>query len=247
MLNTELELIINNKLNNNKINDFAPNGLQIEGRNEVQCILTGVSICQELINFAIEKYFDAIIVHHGIFWNNEEMVIRGIKKTRIKSILDNNINVYAWHLPLDINNKLGNNIKLAKKLNINLISIIENILLYGNFTNAISGEELYLKLKHIFNKNILYFNKNAPKKIKNIVLCTGSGQKFINLMYKYNVDAFITGEVSEQTFHAAKEIGIHFYAAGHHATEIYGIKSLGKWLSEKYFFNVTFLNVYNPA
>ncbi|WP_343034282.1 Nif3-like dinuclear metal center hexameric protein [Enterobacteriaceae endosymbiont of Donacia fulgens] len=246
--NKELEIIINNKLNTNfSIQDYIPNGLQIEGKKYIKNIIMGVSACQKLLDIAVKLKTDAIIVHHGYFWNNESSVIRGLKKKRIYTILKNNINLYSWHLPLDINQQIGNNIYLAKILNINFKGIINPFVFYGYLKNKISIKKFLFIIKNKLNRTPLHFGENAPKKIYKIAWCSGAGQKFLEKVIKYNIDVFITGEVSEMNFHIANENKIHFISAGHHATEKGGVIMLGNWLKKKFKLNTNFININNPV
>lgn len=247
MLNYKLEKIINFYLKNENIKDYAPNGLQVEGCCEVKKIITGVTACQELIDKAINLQAQAIIVHHGFFWKNESPIINNNKRKRLKSLLINNINLYSWHLPLDLHDEIGNNYCLSKVLKIKIIKKINKFILLGqlnkpttlkNFTKIITD-----KLKRV---PFVFSSKKASKYISKIALCTGSGQNLISSLYNHEVDAFLTGEVSESTIHYVKENKIHFFSAGHHATEIFGILELGNWLKKNYNFEVNFININNP-
>ncbi|MCR3754794.1 MAG: radiation resistance protein YbgI [Candidatus Westeberhardia cardiocondylae] len=247
MINIDLEYKINKKINNNKFIDYVPNGLQVEGKREVKNIITGVTACQELIDKAVQNNADAIIVHHGYFWKNEYPCITGIKYQRLQKLLLHNINLYAWHLPLDMHSELGNNIQLAKKLNIINVNLLGKFAMQGELLTPCHGI-LYKKyIKKILSCfNIWHFYENAPKIIKKIAWCTGKGQEFIKLAIQKNLDAYISGEASEETIHVAKEGKINFYAAGHHATERIGIQALGNWLISKYNLNVNFIDIPNP-
>ncbi|CUR53170.1 Nif3-like dinuclear metal center hexameric protein [Buchnera aphidicola] len=248
MNNFILEKLINKKLiGKKKILDIVPNGLQIEGKSEVIKIITGVSICQKLLNIAIAKKADAIIVHHGFFWNNEEKVILGIKRKRIKNILKHNINLYSWHLPLDIHKKIGNNVLFASNLNIKIKGNILPEVLWGEFENPIPYSILIEKIKKIFHRTPFHYGETAPNLIKRVAWCTGKGQKFLINSTKKNIDAFFTGEISEENIHVSFENKIHFFSLGHHATEIAGIKTLTKWLKKKNTkFDLEFVNIFNP-
>lgn len=248
MLNFDLEKIINVYLDNHLFKDYSPNGLQVEGKKEVKKIATGVTICQDLIDQAIKLDADAIIVHHGIFWNNDKLCISGIKRIRLKKILSHNINLYSWHLPLDLHKKCGNNYCLAKKLNIKITNKINQFVFIGEFNNFLTLNELKNIIKIKLNRApFVYSSNKANKYIKNVAWCTGKGQNFIDLLYKFKeIDAFITGEVSEQTIHSVKESKIHFFSAGHYATETCGIIELGKWLVKKHSFQVNFIDINNP-
>ena len=142
MKNSELEQLINDKLNSAAISDFAPNGLQVEGRETVHKIVTGVTACQALLDEAVRLQADAVIVHHGYFWKNESPVIRGMKRRRLKTLLANDINLYGWHLPLDAHPELGNNAQLAHLLGINVLGEIEPLVPWGELSMPVSGLEL---------------------------------------------------------------------------------------------------------
>lgn len=247
MRNTELEHIINQKLNSDVVEDYAPNGLQVEGRQEVRRIVTGVTACQALLDRALAHGADAVIVHHGYFWKNEAPVISGMKRRRLKTLLANDINLYAWHLPLDAHPELGNNAQLAAALDIRVTGALEPLLPQGELATPLSGDALRLRLEQTLGRSVLHCGDGGPAQISRLAWCTGGGQGFIELAAKAGVDAFITGEVSEQTIHVAREQGLHFYAAGHHATERGGIRALGEWLTQQYDLDVTFIDIPNPA
>ncbi|QJC37547.1 Nif3-like dinuclear metal center hexameric protein [Enterobacteriaceae endosymbiont of Donacia thalassina] len=248
MKNKELEIIINNKLNTNlSIQDYIPNGLQIEGKKYIKNIIMGVSACQKLLDISVKYKADAIIVHHGYFWNNESPVIKGFKKKRIFTILKHNINLYSWHLPLDYNQDIGNNIYLANILDINIQGKINPFIFYGYLKKKIDIKKFLIKIQNKLNRIPLHFGENAPQKIYKIAWCSGAGQKFFEKVIKYNIDVFLTGEVSEMNIHIACENKIHFISAGHHATEKGGVIMLGKWLQNKFKLKTKFINIYNPV
>ncbi|XKM14329.1 Nif3-like dinuclear metal center hexameric protein [Orbaceae bacterium ac157xtp] len=249
MNNKELERILNRLLETEKFRDYAPNGLQVEGKPSINKIVTGVTACQKLIDAAIKINADAIIVHHGYFWKNEPVSITDIKYKRIKSLIKNDINLYAYHLPLDAHSTLGNNIQIANRLNIEVDprSNLTDLLFFGTLLQPMTAKQfadfIQTKLAH----PILTSFDNAPEVIKRVAWCSGGGQDFIEQAAQLGFDAFITGEVSERTIHIAREYGINFYAAGHHATERYGIKALGEWITQRYNIEVEFIDIDNPA
>lgn len=251
MNNLELEQLINQKLSSDKINDYAPNGLQVEGKTEIKKIITGVTASQALIDYAISQNADAILVHHGYFWKSENPCIRGMKGKRIKALLVNDINLYGYHLPLDVHPELGNNAQLAKLLDIENLQPLEkgavSIPVWGELKEPMTGENFAEKIEKVLNRKPLICIENGPHLIRKIGICTGGGQGYIDLAAEQGCDAFITGEVSEQTIHSAREQGLHFFSAGHHATERYGIKALGEWLAKEYGFDVEFKDIDNPA
>ena len=251
MNNLELEQLINQKLSSDKINDYAPNGLQVEGKTEIKKIITGVTATQALIDYAIRQNADAILVHHGYFWKSENPCIRGMKGKRIKALLVNDMNLYGYHLPLDVHPELGNNAQLAKLLDIENLQPLEkgavSIPVWGELKEPMTGENFAEKIEKVLNRKPLICIENGPHLIRKIGICTGGGQGYIDLAAEQGCDAFITGEVSEQTIHSAREQGLHFFSAGHHATERYGIKALGEWLAKEYGFDVEFKDIDNPA
>ncbi|WP_033575593.1 type 2 GTP cyclohydrolase I [Dickeya chrysanthemi] len=247
MRNTELESLINGFLNVAAFQDYGPNGLQVEGRSEVRRIVTGVTACQALLDAAVAQQADAVLVHHGYFWRNEPAVVRGMKRRRLKTLLVNDLNLYGYHLPLDAHPEVGNNARLAAMLDIRVQGEIESLLPYGELAQPCSGDDLRRKLEAELERPVLHCGDNAPAQIRRVAWCTGGGQSFIDQAADFGVDAFITGEVSEKTIHTAREMGVHFYAAGHHATERAGIRALGEWLASQHGFEVTFIDIANPA
>ncbi|HDS1150019.1 TPA: type 2 GTP cyclohydrolase I [Pluralibacter gergoviae] len=247
MKNSELEQLINDKLSSATFSDYAPNGLQVEGREEIKKIVTGVTASQALLDEAVRLQADAVIVHHGYFWKGESPAIRGMKRNRLKTLLANDINLYGWHLPLDAHPELGNNAQLAALLGINIRGEIEPLVPWGELSMPVSGLELASWIEARLGRKPLWCGDTGVDKVSRVAWCTGGGQGFIDAAARFGVDAFITGEVSEQTIHSAREQGLHFYAAGHHATERGGIRALGEWLTETTDLDVTFIDIPNPA
>lgn len=248
----ELQQIINNELQVTRYRDYAPNGIQVQGRPEIKKIVTGVTACQLLLDKAVEHNADAVLVHHGYFWKNEPETITGIKYHRLKTLLSHDINLYSYHLPLDGHPLLGNNVLLGQMFDITIDTRddITDLLFKGTFKNPITAlefkQQLELKL-HNGRSSVLFCGDNAPALIKRVAWCSGGGQDFIESAAQQGVDAFFTGEVSERTIHIAREYGINFYAAGHHATERYGIKKLGEWLASHNDLEIIFVDIDNPA
>ena len=251
MKRNELVSILNDFLEIDLISDYGPNGLQVEGREEVNTIITGVTASYELIEKAVEKNADMLLVHHGILWQGQNETIKGSFKKRLKLLLENNINLCAYHLPLDRHLDVGNNAIMAKKMGLKKITGFgdhkgKTVGIKGIFKKDISIDELVLQIKELLNREPLLFNF-GKEKIKNIGIVSGGGQSFFQQAVDENLDVFITGEVSEHAFHLAKEEEIHFISAGHHATERFGIYSFGEWISQTYGLNVEFIDVPNPV
>ncbi|MDU5780876.1 MAG: type 2 GTP cyclohydrolase I [Pantoea sp.] len=243
----ELENIVNQQLNSGAFSDYAPNGLQVEGRTEVKTLITGVTASQALVDEAVARNADAILVHHGYFWKSEPAVIKGMKRNRLRALLANDINLYGWHLPLDAHPTLGNNAQLAKLLDIEVKGEVQPLVFWGELSTPLSGEALAQRIEEKLGRTPLHCGDNAPAQIRRVAWCSGGGQGFIDSAAAFGVDAYITGEVSEQTIHSAREQGLHFFAAGHHATERGGIKALGEWLASEHGLDVTFIDIPNPA
>lgn len=245
MHNLELEKKINKYLNINQYVDCIPNGLQIEGATKIKKIVTGVTASQKLINAAIKLKADSIIVHHGFFWKNESIPILNMKKKRIKSLLCNDINLYSYHLPLDAHPIIGNNVQFGNIMKLKIKKFITPFLPIAQFKKPISASNLILFLYKKFKKKPLHLGDNK-KKIYKIAWCTGKGQNLLQKAALSGADAFITGEVSEETYHITQEMKIHFFAIGHHTSEKFGIQALGLRLQKKYKFLVNFIDIPNP-
>lgn len=228
--------------------DYAPNGLQVEGKPRIQRIITGVTACAELIEEAIDWQADAIIVHHGFFWKNEPEVITGMKYRRIARLIKHDINLLAYHLPLDAQPEFGNNAALAEQIG------LENLLPFGALRLSLAGElsnpmdarQLGHSLEQILGRAPLIVGPQN-KLIQRVGLCTGGAQDEIVGAAQLGLDAFISGEISERTTHIAREEGITYYAAGHHATEREGVRRLGERLANHFGLDVRFVDIHNPV
>lgn len=247
----QLTLYLHDLLNCAQFNDYAPNGLQVEGRCEIEVICTAVTASLDAIDKAIQKNADALLVHHGYFWRGEDPCMTGMKQKRIKSLLTHNMNLFAYHLPLDCHPGLGNNACLANLLGIEApemhdVGKTPNLLWSGHFSNGISADDLSDLLADKLQRKPLHVNGNA-RQIKRIAWCTGGAQDFIDKAVDLNVDAYLSGEISERTFYQAQELGIHYFSCGHHASERYGIMALGEHLSEKFNLKHEFIDSDNPV
>ena len=237
-------------LNTHEFKDYAPNGLQIEGRSDVQKILCAVTASQEAIEAAIAQNADILLVHHGYFWKGEPYPITGMRGKRIKSLIQHDISLVGYHLPLDSHPTLGNNAAIAECLALENLQALDpserhpigNI---GFLKQALSATEFrdYLTARLGFNTIHLPAEKNQIQKVG---FCTGAAQDFIGKAAEQGCDAFISGEVSERTYYEAKELGVHYYACGHHATERYGVQRLAKAISEQFNIEYSYFELNNP-
>jgi dinuclear metal center YbgI/SA1388 family protein len=228
--------------------DYCPNGLQLEGRASIKKIVSGVTASMALLESAKSAGADAILVHHGYFWKNEDATIVGLKRNRIKFLLENNISLLAYHLPLDAHPELGNNAQLAKKLGLEVQSWQGNQGLVG-LGILPSAPSLRDFSKHIENKlqRTPLVIGDMNKSIKNVAWCTGGAQGYMQDAIDLGVDVFISGEVSEQTYHLAQESGVAYIAAGHHATERYGVQALGEHLAQHFGIKHEYIEIDNPV
>jgi dinuclear metal center YbgI/SA1388 family protein len=241
----------NSFLEVNNVQDYCPNGLQIEGRSMVAKILGGVTASQALIDAAIDNNADAILVHHGYFWKGEDQRITGLKRRRIASLLAHDISLIAYHLPLDIHPVVGNNIQLAKELGLNYAGPLDpsskhSIGIVTELPKAMAADKFKAHLTRVLGRNAQLIGK-PDKIISRIGLCTGAAQSYIEQAVALGLDAFISGEISEPTFHIAQESGVNYFSAGHHATERGGIKALGKHLAKQFDISFEFVDIFNPV
>lgn len=228
--------------------DYAPNGLQVEGKQEVRKIVTGVTASLALLEAAVAKNADMILVHHGYFWPNEDARIVGMKKRRLALLLKHEINLLGYHLPLDAHAEFGNNVQLGRQLGLNIegFSGKYNLIAYASSQENMTKEQLRMLIDKRLDRKSLMVGPQE-KTIKKIAWCTGAAQNYIQHAIDLRADAFISGEISEQTTHIAEENQIIYVAAGHHATERYGIEALGKHLAEKFALEHEFIDIFNPV
>ena len=233
-------------------NDYCPNGLQVQGRPEVTTLVGGVTACQSLLDAAIAQQADAVLVHHGYFWKGENPCITGMKRRRLATLLRHDLSLLAYHLPLDAHPELGNNVQLARVLDLTVTGITgghgrsPGLVMLSEPTAPLRGEEFAARLAACLDREPLYIAGGDPA-IHRLAWCTGGGQSFIETALDAGADAFLTGEASEQTVHFARENGLHFFAAGHHATERYGVQALGAHLAERFGLRFIFIDIDNPV
>ncbi|MFT3928696.1 MAG: Nif3-like dinuclear metal center hexameric protein [Spongiibacteraceae bacterium] len=247
---SELLAAANALLAPERFQDYCPNGLQVEGRPQIKCIVSGVTASMALLEAARDNGADAIMVHHGYFWKSESPVVTGMKRKRLQLLLQNDISLIAYHLPLDAHPEFGNNAQLARLLDIEITGGLQAV------ANPIGniGKLREVMTPEAFGEKVTQRLGRAPQciaggdhAIRSVAWCTGAAQNYIDQAAELGVDAFISGEISEQTVHSARELGIHFFAAGHHATERYGISALGDYLSKQLNIEHRFIDIDNPV
>lgn len=240
----------NDTLKTPEFKDYAPNGLQIEGKAEVKKILCAVTASQDAIDAAIAQQADLLLVHHGYFWKGEPYPITGMRGKRIKALIQHDISLVAYHLPLDSHPTLGNNAAIADILELEIFEALDaserhpigNI---GYLKQALSPEAFKQLLTERLGFDTIHLPANKAS-IQKVGFCTGAAQDFISKAAEQNCDAYISGEVSERTYYEAKELDVHYYACGHHATERYGVQRLGKAISEQFNLEYSYFELNNP-
>ena len=240
----------NQTLKANEFKDYAPNGLQIEGKSKVNKIVCAVTASEDAIDAAIAQQADALLVHHGYFWKGEPYPITGMRGNRIKKLIQNNISLIAYHLPLDAHPVLGNNVAIAELIGLQDLEALDptekhpigNI---GYLDQALSPEQFKERLQAVFDFSVLHLACDKAL-IQKVGFCTGGAQDFIDKAAQENCDDYISGEVSERTFYQAKELGVHYFACWHHATERYGVQRLAQAIAKQFSIEAEYFELNNP-
>ncbi len=235
----------------NTFKDYAPNGLQVEGRRDICRIRTAVTASSAVIQKACADKADALLVHHGYFWRGEASEICGMKRERIAHLIKNDLNLFAYHLPLDCHPELGNNVCMARRLDVSDLKSHDamgtaNLLWTGHLPKALTAESLSATLSKIYKREPQRIS-GTKKSIRQIAFCSGGAQDLIEMASALGVDAYLSGEISERTYYQAKELGMHYFACGHHATERDGIRTLGEHLATRFGLEHAFIDSDNPV
>jgi len=244
----ELEIYLNQLLDIAHIHDYCPNGLQVEGRSEVRKLISGVTASFDFLQAAVIAGADAVLVHHGYFWRGENQCLTGMKRRRIALLMEHDVSLLAYHLPLDAHLELGNNTQLGHRLGFIETGRFgeQSIAVQGTLPQTMTLKDLGMSIEHLLSRKPLVIG-DAAKPVQRIAWCTGAAQDYFDEAIHLDVDAFVTGEISEQTVHAARESGVAFIAAGHHATERYGVQALGEHVAQKFGIAHQFIDVDNPV
>jgi len=234
-----------------RFKDYGPNGLQVEGKQEVRRIVSGVTASRALIEAAIAERADAVFVHHGLFWRGQDGRVTGWMKHRLALLLAHDISLFAYHLPLDAHPELGNNAQLGRKLGLDGSGCFgeQNLGWLGQRADGASfasGLELEIHLKNVLNRPIARVD-GCFGAIKNIAWCTGGAQGYFEAAIAAGAQAFITGEISEPQAHYARECGVSFFACGHHASERYGAPAVAGHVANQLGLEHLFIEIDNPA
>ncbi len=235
-------------LNAARFRDYCPNGLQVEGRSPIRHIVAGVTASQALIEAAVARGADTLLVHHGWFWRSDDARVTGIRRRRLGTLLAHDINLFAYHLPLDAHPELGNNAQLAHRLGwIAEDRCGEDDLVWlGRPETPQTAGDLAARISERLARAPQLIG-DAARPVRCIAWCTGAAQGFFEAAIAAGADVFVSGEISEPTVHLARETGVAYLAAGHHATERYGVAALAEHLAERFGIRYEFVEIGNPV
>ncbi len=244
----DLEDYTSQLLETARFRDYSPNGLQVEGRPEVKRLASGVTASLALIEAAVEWGADALLVHHGWFWKNEDSRVVGVKKRRLERLLSQGISLLAYHLPLDAHPVYGNNAQLAGVLGAEVEGWFgeQAVGAYGPLGRPQALGEWAAGIGRALGREPLVIG-DPDRPLARVAWCSGGAQGYFEQAVGLGVDAFLTGEVSEYNFHLAQETGVAFVGAGHHATETLGVQALGGHLAERFGLDHSFIDIPNPV
>ncbi|MDR2001167.1 MAG: Nif3-like dinuclear metal center hexameric protein [Zoogloeaceae bacterium] len=244
----ELRAYMDNLLEAPRFQDYCPNGLQVEGRAELRQVVCGVTASQALLDEAIRRRADAVLVHHGWFWKSDDSRVTGIRRRRLATILGADLNLFAYHLPLDAHPELGNNAELARRAGWRIDGRFgdQGIGFTGTLSAPANAAQLGTQLEALLGRATLLIG-NGERQIARLAWCSGGAQDYFEQAIQTGADCFVSGEISEQTVHLARESGIPYIAAGHHATERFGIMALAAHLQNKLGLDCQFVDIDNPV
>jgi len=248
MQRKELDAYLEHYLEVAKFRDYCPNGLQVEGRDSIDRLVTGVTASVDLLEAAIAARADAVLVHHGYFWRGEDPRIVGTRRRRIALLIERDLNLYAFHLPLDAHAEVGNNAALARLLGFGVTGRFgeQDLGMHGEIDGGITLGELAERIEERLKRAPLIIG-DASRPVRRIAWCTGAAQSYLDDAVRLGVDVYLSGEISEQTVHLARESGVAYIAAGHHATERFGIQALGAHLASRFGIEHRFIDAPNPV
>jgi dinuclear metal center YbgI/SA1388 family protein len=229
-----------------RFHDYGPVGLQVEGASEVEKIVCGVSASRELFEIARERGAQMVLVHHGLFWTNEPLVIDRRQKGRLRALFDGDLSLVAFHLALDAHAEIGNSVLLARELGVEPERVFEQIGVGGRLAEPLAGEDFVTRVKEVLGREPLAF-LSGPEPVRTVAIVTGGGGPSLLAAAREGYDLFLTGEPKEPSLHAARELGIHFVAAGHYATERLGVQALAARIGERFGVEWEFVELPNPV
>ena len=234
------------------VRDYCPNGLQVEGRSDVNRVVTAVSASRALFTRAVDREADAVIVHHGVLWNGTEPPrLTGSFRERIRVLLANDLSLIAYHLPLDRHMELGNAAELGRRLGLSDLEPFAehqgaSAGVCGVFPEPVEAEEFFQAVAEATDREPQVFEGNR-REISSVGIVTGAAEREYHQAVAAGLDAYITGEATEWVLHQAAEDGVHYVAAGHYATERFGVRALGRWIADRYGLETEFIELPNPV
>ena len=242
-----LERDLRELLDQAHLSDYCPNGLQLEGRPQIRRLLTGVTASKALIDLAVEMDMDAILVHHGLMWKGDPQVITGFRKDRLQAAMAGNLNVFAYHLPLDMHPKLGNNVQLGKMLGWPTDKVVggNGLIHMGTLPEPVELQHLVSRVGEVLGRRVQVEGADNPTRlVRSVAWCTGGAPGYVEDAALNGADLYLTGELSEPAVHVARECNVSLLGAGHHATERCGVKALGEWIAQQYGIEVVFRDLF---
>lgn len=242
-----LERDLRELLDQARMQDYCPNGLQLEGRTQIRRLLTGVTASKALIDLAIEQEADAVLVHHGLMWKGDPQVVTGFRKARLQAALGHDLNVFAYHLPLDRHPELGNNAQLGKMLGWPSQRVLgeQGLIHFGELPAPQSLQSIVDLVVSSLGHRVQVEGVDDPERlVRTVAWCTGGAPGYVEQAALAGADLYLTGELSEPAVHVARECGVSLLGAGHHATERCGVRALGNWVAERYGIEVVFHDLF---
>jgi dinuclear metal center YbgI/SA1388 family protein len=231
----------------NRFRDYCPNGLQVEGKSQIRCLISGVTASLALLEAAIDVNADAVLVHHGYFWRGEDPRVVGTRRARLKLLLDHDVNLFAYHLPLDAHPELGNNAQLAKQLGFEATGRFgEQDLGWFGHVSAATIADLMRVVEVSLGRPPLLIG-DPSQRVERVAWCTGAAQNSFEQAIDAGASVYLSGEISEQTVHLARETGVAYLACGHHATERFGVQALGNHVAHQFGIHHQFIDIPNPV
>lgn len=245
---TEIAAFAQALLSADRFKDYCPNGLQVEGEGPVRRLVSGVTASEALIRAAIERDAQAILVHHGYFWRGEDPRLLGARRRRIALLLEHGLHLFAYHLPLDVHPELGNNAQLARVLGWTVDGRFgdEGLGCWHDLPRPLAPDALAARVSRRLGRRALGVGAPPPA-IRRVAWCTGAAQDMLEQAVSEGADAFVSGEISERTTHLAREAGVLYLSAGHHATERFGVQALGERLAAEFEIEHLFVDDPNPV
>lgn len=248
MQRDELEEYLDQLLEPARLKDYCPNGLQVEGKARVRRLVCGVTASQHVLDAAVARRADAILVHHGYFWRGEDGRVTGIRRRRLHTLLSHDINLFAYHLPLDVHPEFGNNAELGRLMgwhgapsfgeqDLGWLARLDEPRTVAHIARSVAAR---------LGREPLVLG-DPERLVSQVGWCTGAAQGLLEQAVAAGADLYVSGEVSEPTVHLARESGVGYLAAGHHATERFGVMALGRHLQDRFGLEVAFVDEANPV